>query len=480
MNEDNHLNRLLALLALTFLICCLFYFLPNHIGSIKLKRVDLLADLRTSPLPFQSDSLMLADEDTLGVDSVKLQELAVEKAGMDSVALAKRDSLYRALYAVEGADSLGLRIEDYSIGHTGLSHFFQTLRSRDSLRRPVRIGFLGDSFIEGDILVADLRAELQREFGGKGVGLVPISSVAARFRPTAKVTSEGWKTWSMLNDHSQRYTLACMLFEAELPNVSLQIEAGDKYPEFQKGTSLKFIYEVSHGARLALSCNDEDSTYIMLPETDSLTQYVYDSSADIWKAAFHFSQAKGLKALGVALEDENGIVVDNFSVRGNSGLVLERLDSVRCRQLNRIRPYDMIIMQYGLNVANDSVMLYGWYDKRMEAVVHHIKHCFPTADILILGVSDRSKQENGEFYTMPSVLSLLHAQRQMAKRCGLPFWNTFGAMGGENSMVEYVKRNWASKDYTHLGFGGGRELARILKEALMAEKNFYDEAETEE
>ena len=109
----------------------------------------------------------------------------------------------------------------------------------------------------------------------------------------------------------------------------------------------------------------------------------------------HFSQAKGLKALGVALENDNGVVVDNFSVRGNSGLALERLDSVRCRQFNQIRPYDMIILQYGLNVANDSVMQYGWYGKRMEAVAHHIKRCFPTADILILGVSDRSTQENG-------------------------------------------------------------------------------------
>ena len=138
----------------------------------------------------------------------------------------------------------------------------------------------------------------------------------------------------------------------------------------------------------------------------------------------------------------------------------------------------MIILQYGLNVANDSVMQYGWYGKRMEAVAHHIKCCFPTADILILGVSDRSTQENGTFYTMPSVLSLLYTQRQMAKRSGLPFWNTFGAMGGYNSMVAYVEKNWASKDYTHLSFGGGRELARILKEALMKEKEFYDEAET--
>lgn len=477
--KDNHLNKLPVLLILTYLICNLFYFLPEQIGTVKLKRVDLLADLRVA-LPQARDTLIMVDEDTLSVDSIKLQQLAVEKAGMDSLLLAQRDSLYRALYAEEDADSLGLRIEDYSIGHIGLNRFFQALRNRETLNRPVRIGFMGDSFIEGDILVGDLRAELQNEFGGKGVGFVPISSVAAQYRPTIKVTSEGWKCWSILKDHSQHYTLSCVLFEAEATDAFIEMEVGSKYAELQKGNSLKFIYEANQGSQLSLSCNDTpDSTIIQLPETDSIMQYVYDSSIEIHKASLLFSQAKGLKALGVALEDEKGIIVDNFSMRGNSGLVLERLDSARCHQLNQIRPYDLIILQYGLNVTNDSILQYGWYGKRMESIVHHVKHCFPTADLLILGVSDRSIQENGEFYTMPSVLSLLHTQRQMAKRCGLPFWNTFGAMGGEGSMVKYVEKNWASKDYTHLGFIGGRKLATILKDALLKEKEFYDEAETE-
>ena len=96
---------------------------------------------------------------------------------------------------------------------------------------------------------------------------------------------------------------------------------------------------------------------------------------------------------------------------------------------------------------------------------------------MLMGVSDRSRQENGTFYTMPSVLALLHAQRQAAQRAGTPFWNTYGAMGGKNSMARYVENNWASKDYTHLGFGGGRQLARILMDALMSEMEFYENAE---
>ena len=169
--------------------------------------------------------------------------------------------------------------------------------------------------------------------------------------------------------------------------------------------------------------------------------------------------------------------MDNYSLRGNSGLILNRVDSMQSVALNKVRPYDLIILQYGLNVANDSVLQYGWYGKKMEIAIRYLRRCYPTADVLVLGVSDRGRQFDGKFETMPSVLALLHSQRQMAKRMGVTFWNVFGAMGGENSMVRYVENNWASKDYTHLSFRGGKELARILYEALMREKKFYDEAD---
>ncbi|MCD8194061.1 MAG: hypothetical protein LUD74_05865, partial [Tannerellaceae bacterium] len=178
-----------------------------------------------------------------------------------------------------------------------------------------------------------------------------------------------------------------------------------------------------------------------------------------------------------AMEDANGIVVDNFSLRGNSGLILQRLNIDYCHALNEIRPYDLIIMQYGLNVVNADMLQYGWYTRRMVEIIQHMQQCFPDTDILLLGVSDRSYQENGAFETMPAVLALLHAQRQAARRSGITFWNVFGAMGGENSMVRFVENNWASKDYTHLSFRGGRELATALLEAILLEKEFYDEAE---
>lgn len=77
---------------------------------------------------------------------------------------------------------------------------------------------------------------------------------------------------------------------------------------------------------------------------------------------------------------------------------------------------------------------------------------------------------------MPAVLSLLSAQRDCARKSGSAFWNVYAAMGGHNSMVQWVKWNWAAQDYTHIGFRGGKKLAEKLLEALDYEKkNYYGE-----
>ena len=405
-----------------------------------------------------------------------MRDSILKTTGIDSTALALRDSLYKVMSADRGADSMGMHIEDYTVGHIGLKRFFTALKDSRQADRPVRIAFLGDSFIEGDIVVADFRSEMQRLFGGRGVGFLPVTSVAAQFRPTIEQKAEGWTTCSMLTDHEHRYTLSGMTFEPEGKNPSISVRTTDRYPELDSVASLKFLYEKNTRTQMTLVCNaSQDTIREILEPADGIRQY--EQTGCFTEAFFSFADTAGFRALGVALEDNSGVIVDNYSLRGNSGMILSRLDSARCRELNEIRPYNLVILQYGLNIVSDSILQYGWYAKRMEEAVRHVRICFPDADILMLGVSDRSRQVDGNFETMPAVLALLHAQRQAARRSRIAFWNVFGAMGGENSMVRFVENNWASKDYTHLSFRGGKEIASALLKAILLEKEFYDEAD---
>ena len=179
----------------------------------------------------------------------------------------------------------------------------------------------------------------------------------------------------------------------------------------------------------------------------------------------------------VTMDPRQGVVVDNFSTRGSSGQQLGNIPMSILRQYNRLRTYDLVVLQYGLNVASDKVMNYTYYKDAMKPVVERLKTAFPDASFLIVGVGDReNKDENGDLRTMPGVKRLIRYQQALAAETGVAFWNMFEAMGGEGSMVEMVnhKPQMANYDYTHINFRGGKHIAGLLFETLMYGKEQYE------
>ena len=75
------------------------------------------------------------------------------------------------------------------------------------------------------------------------------------------------------------------------------------------------------------------------------------------------------------------VAVPVFSLRG---IPVQTL-----KQFNRQRPYDLIILEYGLNVATERGRNYDNYQKGLITAIEHLKECFPQAGILLLSVGDR-------------------------------------------------------------------------------------------
>ena len=485
--NTNYAYGFAAILAVALTVNLGFYLLPDSIFGIRIKKVDLLADIRTVPAHGNDLLALLADEedeDLYDVPSDGLSEIiSVDSiiqppppnSQLDGTPPTPPAPPKTADESSQNIDFLtNKNIEDFTADHNGLQHFFAALNNINHLGRPVRIAFLGDSFIEGDIFVADFRAKMQQHFGGRGVGFIPIASEVAKYRPTIKQTAEGWKTYSIIKDKSKKYVLSGLVFEPKSDQASFRFENTNMYPGLEEVSTIKFLYAKNEQTELLLKSNDDTATYL-LPTTHTVAQF--EINGNFTKGTVQFKNSAGLDALGLAFEDNRGVVVDNFSLRGNSGIVMSVLDRNSCRALQEIRPYDLIILQYGLNVASDSVRDYGWYRTQMITVVEHIQDCFPGADLMLMGISDRSQNQGGAYVTMPAVISLLRAQRQTASRSGITFWSIFAAMGGTGSMVKYVNSNWASKDYTHLSFRGGREIANALFDALIIEKDLYEKDE---
>ena len=102
------------------------------------------------------------------------------------------------------------------------------------------------------------------------------------------------------------------------------------------------------------------------------------------------NQADSTLFYGMAMDGTQGIIVDNFSLRGSSGLSLRTIPASIIKEFNDQRPYDLVILQYGLNVATQRGYNYDNYQKGLLTAIEHLKECFPQAGFLLLSVGDRA------------------------------------------------------------------------------------------
>ncbi len=413
-------------------------FLPTFsIGSYEVKSVDILSDLYA--------------EDAMSGEAVG------ESAEVRRVKAAFRDSCPPGMVC----------IEDFSgdAGH-GMGAFYEVLSQRAELGRPVRIAYFGDSFIEGDILTADLRDLLQKRFGGEGVGFVDIASPFTELRATIRHSAAGWSDHSALEKSGcdvSRLGLSCRYAVSGAgARVNYQgVPTSSRLDSFPSAT----LYLASRTPVSVKVKAGHDTETFSVSGSGRVECVTYSRRSP----AVSFEVGAGATCYGVALEGTSGIVLDNFSLRGSSGTPLADVPEAHLAQMYRLRPYDLVVLQFGLNVASKNTLKYDYYIRRMKPVVERFKKLFPGAGILIVSIGDREDKVNGVLRTMPGVAALISAQQTMAAEEEVAFWNLYDGMGGEGSMRKMVeaKPAEAGKDYTHINRRGGRRIAGILYKTLV-------------
>lgn len=436
----NGTGRVLLLLLLT--VCALFglHYLPEYtVGETELKKVDLISDVRRP--------------DSTSDDGYTATELPKAKPVF-------RDSCPPGMECIEDyADST----------ERGMQPFYAALSQRKALNRPVRIAYFGDSFIEGDIFTADLRRMLQQKFGGCGVGFVDIAPPFAGFRTSVFQRFDGWTAHCVLDKPAcnrkrlgigQRFFVAQPGAFTEVAGVKAsRLDTFDTSTLYLTSTQpISVMARINGGeSRTLHACGSGHVEALSVNERMGRIRWATDS---VPEASF----------FGVAVEGKDGISLDNFSLRGSSGSTLAQVPLEHLQELAQVRPYDLIVLQFGLNVASKDGKKYTAYAKQMGKVVKHMKKAFPRAGILIVSVGDREgKLSDGEIQTLPGIKEMVRSQQQMAADNSVAFWNLYSAMGGEGSIrrMAETKPSEANKDYTHINRRGGKRLAGILYKTLV-------------
>ena len=403
--------------------------------------------------PVEADTTLT---DTFAADSLEAHRRAVAEADFS---------------ALLPADTLITPVEEFFEGEgpSPLQRLYDKLLDGS---QPVRIAFMGDSFVEGDILTADLREMLQETFGGGGVGFVPAASPFTGFRQTVKTTSKGWTPYNIMQRKSVPDPYADDFFvsgwvAAAADGASTRWDMTSRRRHLEECSRARLLFISRSPSQVSVTLNDGEVRTFGF-EGDEVVRQIVVEEPQIRSLEMKVERgADGFTAYGADFDDLKGVSVDNFSIRSNNGQAMFWTSPSVNAQINSMRPYDLVILQYGLNIMQADRHDYSLYAEQVEKMIRFVRSCFPQAAVVVMGVSDRSQRGEDGIVPMESARDLSQWQRSAAEACGAAYWDTYGAMQRLGGMTSFVDNGWAGKDYTHINYAGGAQVARALFHGLL-------------
>ena len=367
-------------------------------------------------------------------------------------------------------------LEDYSDSSWMVSQLMTSLSGMKKRKQKLRIAMFGDSFIEGDVFCSDIRDSLQTIFGGNGVGFMPITSEVSTFRTTICHSFEGFQSYTIVKDEklNEPFGAGGFCFNA-LENNFIKYSISNESSHLNHFNDVRLFYTSKE--RLTINyVLDDKIKHAYETAASPQMQVLRLSNIHSKTIALTFPISEKLVLYGTSFEDTAGIIIDNFGLRGNSGIGLAKISDDMQMQFDSLQKYSVIILQYGLNVATPQSKDFNWYIKPMVNLIERLKKDYPHCSFILMSVSDRSVKKTGEYQTMESIPLMVETQRKIAQQSKIAFWDLYTAMGGENSMINLVdsKPSLANKDYTHLNKSGGKKIAGIFVQTLLYELEKYE------
>lgn len=353
-----------------------------------------------------------------------------------------------------------------------LNYFFEAVKL--AKQKSIRVAHFGDSAIEGDLVTADIREILQTKMGGNGAGWLGIVSQDISFRSTTKHSfSQGnWESASLYTSNPKGLPLG-ISGEANIPkgnNAWVQYETTPLRRYLRDFGVVKLYYTNAKASSISYSFDGSAPQTAVLTPGGGLQELVLKPKGKARSIKITFPVVDQALVFGVSLENEPGVYVDNFPLRGNSGVDLLNLNPALLKDFAKYMDYKLIVLEFGLNIAGNKAD-YSWYEREMIKVVNNFKTVFPKASIILVSIHDKSTKKGADFVTDPTILRLLDSQKNIARTTNIAFWSLFDAMGGSNSMPNWVNAvpPLAFKDYIHFNDQGAKKVSQLFTDALLDE-----------
>lgn len=384
-------------------------------------------------------------------------------------------------------------IQINSKGQASINTFFKALENAKN--KKVRIMHYGDSQIEADRITSLLRNELQKKFGGYGVGLFPIIQVAPKMSVNTEY-SENWKRYPGFGrrdstvTHRKYGALMAFCRYAPMPTStiipdSIQHEAWVKikkprasYGRTKTHTNMRVFLSNSHvNINYSITADGVEVKSGVIPPNTPYQTLTANFSTTPEEIVLTFKGSDSPDVYGISLEGSNGVVMDNLPLRGSSGTIFTKQNSTLLSNMYASLSPSLIIMQFGGNTIpylknEKGAVDYGnWF----KSQINFMKRLNPNAAIIVIGPSDMSVKEKTEYVTYPYLENVRDAMKDAALSSGCLYWDMYEVMGGKNSMPKWVEADppLAAKDYIHFSPKGAKKMALEFNTKLFDLYNLY-------
>lgn len=365
--------------------------------------------------------------------------------------------------------------------------FFSSLEKLPHNNQLIRILHYGDSQIEGDRISSYLRDQLQKKFGGAGIGLFPIVLPHNTNIALNHAISKSWERFTILDTKEANFRHkrfgALLSFSRFSPYYSYYKEEVYEAWINLKSSPLAFnrtsaftICKILYGYNekpfiVKMNYKDKTAEADMVTPSDALQTLKWDIPQSVEQFTLGFQGTHSPNIYGLALDAEQGIALDNIPLRGSSGTEFTKSDTTFLRAMLDKINVKLIIMHFGVNVVPVIRDKYDYYQKQFYQQLRFFKSIDRDMSVIVMGVSDMSRKVGGDYQSYPNIPRIRDAQKKAAFSAGCAFWDTYSAMGGNNSMPSWVFADppLARKDFTHFTYKGSVVIAKMFYKALLKE-----------
>jgi lysophospholipase L1-like esterase len=352
-----------------------------------------------------------------------------------------------------------------------MDHFYDALLKGGT----TRILHYGDSPTTGDLITADARAALQKQFGDAGSGFALMA------RP-----------WAWYNHRG---------LDMDASGWGIDIAGATEVKDGMHGLGgASFRGSAGATARFTLknAHNQVEVAYLAQPdggdfevEADGSKLGTVETAADTKKPGFSaFNIPGGAKKFVVRVTRGSvrvygadfrrtvpGVVYHSLGVNGANVTLLSRAFSGPhwAAELRHYKP-DLVIINYGTNESGYPSFVEGTWAQEVKAAVKRVQAALPESSVLLMSPMDRGERKHdGKIDTITAMPSLVKIEAGIGQETGVAFFNTYQAMGGQGTMGRWYasEPRLVGADFIHPMPAGAKIVGELLYSALRDGYNDY-------